>query len=204
MRYGIPGYRTPREMLDAEIKRILDMGVEVRLNTRVGKDVTVVELEKEFDAIFWAIGAQKGRPLPVPGWGARGLSHGRRILGRLQPRLGVLDRRADRRRRRRRHLDRRGLGRPPSRPRDDHPPARRGGPRRGRLHRPGRGRHAPARGREGDAHLAVPDRKDDSRRARARGCRCARASISRAASCRSRCWWTRMAAFAGSRCASAR
>ena len=38
MRYGIPGYRTPRDMLDGEIQRILDMGVEVRLNTRVGID----------------------------------------------------------------------------------------------------------------------------------------------------------------------
>lgn len=68
MRYGIPGYRTPRDMLDTEIGRITDLGVEVRLNTRVGSDVTVEELEAEYDAIFWALGAQKGRPLPIPGW----------------------------------------------------------------------------------------------------------------------------------------
>ena len=68
MRYGIPGYRTPRDMLDTEIQRILDMGVDVRLNTKVGRDVTVEELEGAFDAIFWAVGAQKGRGLPVPGW----------------------------------------------------------------------------------------------------------------------------------------
>ncbi len=68
MRYGIPTYRVPRDKLDAEIQRILDMGVEVRTNTRVGRDVSVEQLEDEFDAIFWAIGAQKGRPLPVPGW----------------------------------------------------------------------------------------------------------------------------------------
>ena len=67
MRFGIPGYRTPREMLDAEIKRIIDMGVDVRLNVTVGLGVTVEQLEKEFDAIFWGIGAQKGRPLPIPG-----------------------------------------------------------------------------------------------------------------------------------------
>ncbi|HRJ68604.1 MAG TPA: NAD(P)-binding protein [Beijerinckiaceae bacterium] len=67
MRFGIPGYRTPRTMLDAEIGRILDMGVQVRLNTRVGWDVPMAELESGFDAIFWAVGAQKGRPLPVPG-----------------------------------------------------------------------------------------------------------------------------------------
>jgi len=66
-KYGIPGYRTPRDFLDAEIQRILDMGdIEVRLNTRVGKDVSVADVEKEFDAIVWALGCQTGRSLPVP------------------------------------------------------------------------------------------------------------------------------------------
>jgi glutamate synthase (NADPH/NADH) small chain len=67
MRYGIPGYRTPRDVLDHEIQRILGMGgIEVRNNTRVGKDVSIEELEKEFDAILWTVGCQSGRPLPVP------------------------------------------------------------------------------------------------------------------------------------------
>lgn len=80
MRYGIPGYRTPRDMLDVEIRRIIDMGVELRLGVRVGKDVTVADLERDFDAVFWAIGAQKGRPLPVPGWGADGCLTGVEFL----------------------------------------------------------------------------------------------------------------------------
>jgi glutamate synthase (NADPH/NADH) small chain len=80
MRYGIPSYRTPRDMLDSEINRIIDMGVEVKLSTRIGKDITVAELEKNFDAVFWAIGAQKGRPLPVPGWGAEGCLTGVEFL----------------------------------------------------------------------------------------------------------------------------
>ena len=67
MRFGIPSYRTPRDVLDGEIQRILDMGVETRLSTRVGSDVSVEELEKDFDAVFWAIGAQTGKPLPIPG-----------------------------------------------------------------------------------------------------------------------------------------
>lgn len=67
MRYGIPGYRTPRNVLDTEIKRIIDMGVTLSMKTRVGTDVTVEELEEKFDAIFWGIGAQSGRALPVPG-----------------------------------------------------------------------------------------------------------------------------------------
>ena len=67
MRFGIPGYRTPRAMLDAEIGRILNIGVNVRLGTRVGEDIRIGDLDTEFDAVFWAIGAQTGRPLPVPG-----------------------------------------------------------------------------------------------------------------------------------------
>ena len=67
MRYGIPGYRTPRDVLDGEIKRIIDMGVEVRLNTQVGKDVTLADLRRDFDAVFVGLGAQSGSPLPIPG-----------------------------------------------------------------------------------------------------------------------------------------
>ena len=68
MRYGIPGYRIPRDKLAAENQRILDMGVETRLNTRVGRDVSIEELEKEFDAVLWALGCWTGRGLPVDGW----------------------------------------------------------------------------------------------------------------------------------------
>ncbi len=68
MSYGIPNYRIPRDKLDAEIKRVLDLGVETRMNTRVGTDVSVEDLDKEFDAVIWAVGLQNGRPLPVDGW----------------------------------------------------------------------------------------------------------------------------------------
>ncbi len=67
MRYGIPGFRTPRAVLDAEIQRIVDLGVEVRLKTRVGRDITMEQIEKQFDAVFMGLGAQGGRPLPAPG-----------------------------------------------------------------------------------------------------------------------------------------
>ncbi len=67
MRYGIPGYRTPRDVLDGEIKRILDLGVATRMKTKVGVDVTMAELEAEFDAVFLGLGAQSGQALPVPG-----------------------------------------------------------------------------------------------------------------------------------------
>lgn len=67
MRYGIPGFRTPRHILDAEIQRILDLGVQTRLSTRVGRDVTMEQIRQEYDAVFLGLGAQSGRPLPVEG-----------------------------------------------------------------------------------------------------------------------------------------
>ena len=67
MRYGIPGFRTPRDTLDAEIQRILDLGVKAKLGTRIGRDVTMEALQREFDAVFMGLGAQSGRALPVAG-----------------------------------------------------------------------------------------------------------------------------------------
>ena len=67
MRYGIPGFRTPRQVLDAEIQRILDLGVTARMNCRIGTDITLDEIKNSFDAVFMGIGAQGGRALPVPG-----------------------------------------------------------------------------------------------------------------------------------------
>jgi len=67
MRYGIPGFRTPRATLDAEIQRILDLGVEARMNCRIGTDVTLEQIRAEHDAVFFGLGAQAGRPLAVEG-----------------------------------------------------------------------------------------------------------------------------------------
>jgi len=65
-RYGIPGYRTPREFLDHEIKRILDLGdIKFRMNTRIGRDVSIKQLDTDYDAVLWAIGCQSGRTLPL-------------------------------------------------------------------------------------------------------------------------------------------
>jgi NADPH-dependent glutamate synthase beta subunit-like oxidoreductase/Pyruvate/2-oxoacid:ferredoxin oxidoreductase delta subunit len=67
MRYGIPGFRTPRHILDAEIQRILDLGVTAKMKTRIGTDITMAQIRKDFDAVFLGLGAQSGRPLPVEG-----------------------------------------------------------------------------------------------------------------------------------------
>jgi NADPH-dependent glutamate synthase beta subunit-like oxidoreductase len=66
-KYGVPGYRLPRTHLDGEINRIVAMGVEVRPNTRVGRDISLQDLEAGFDAVLIAIGCKAGRALPVPG-----------------------------------------------------------------------------------------------------------------------------------------
>ena len=64
MRYGIPKYRLPREVLDAEINRIKDMGIVFQLNTRV--DDVHDALEEGFDAVFMAIGAQLSKRTYIP------------------------------------------------------------------------------------------------------------------------------------------
>ncbi|MEO5339881.1 MAG: NAD(P)-binding protein [Magnetococcus sp. MYC-9] len=80
MRYGIMGYRVSRAVLDAEIKRIIDLGVEVRANTRLGQDVTLEQLQSEFDAVFLAVGAQKGRGIPIPGANGPGVTNAIEML----------------------------------------------------------------------------------------------------------------------------
>jgi NADPH-dependent glutamate synthase beta subunit-like oxidoreductase len=89
MMYGIPDYRVPRDVLSYEIDRIIATGVETKMNTKVGVDVTVEELEKEYDAVLFAIGAMTGRTLPIPGGDAGNCVSGVAFLeaynqGRLQ------------------------------------------------------------------------------------------------------------------------
>lgn len=69
MRYGIMGYRVDRKMMDAEIKRITDLGIEIKLNTKIGDDITLDQLRADYDSVFLAVGAQVGRDLPVKGAG---------------------------------------------------------------------------------------------------------------------------------------
>ena len=70
MMYGIPDYRVPRDVLQYEIERIVDTGVETKMNTKVGVDISIEQLEKQYDAVLFAIGAMSGRCLPIPGGSA--------------------------------------------------------------------------------------------------------------------------------------
>ena len=65
MRYGIPAYRLPRRVLDAEIDRVIDMGVEVVLNHNVA-DIEAERSSGHFDALFLAVGAQLGKRVNIP------------------------------------------------------------------------------------------------------------------------------------------
>ncbi len=67
MRYGIPEYRLPYAALDKDIAYIESVGVEIRCNTRVGEDVTLDDLHRDYDAVFIGIGLQGGRSTRVPG-----------------------------------------------------------------------------------------------------------------------------------------
>lgn len=67
LRYGVPDYRLPQAVLDAEIWKIVDLGVELSLRTRVGHDITLEELRRRHDRLYLGIGAQDGRVLDIPG-----------------------------------------------------------------------------------------------------------------------------------------
>jgi formate dehydrogenase (NADP+) beta subunit len=63
---GVPGYRLPRELIRAEVSVIQSLGVEIRCNTQVGKDITFPDLRREFAAVIVACGAKRSRALPIP------------------------------------------------------------------------------------------------------------------------------------------
>jgi NADPH-dependent glutamate synthase beta subunit-like oxidoreductase/Pyruvate/2-oxoacid:ferredoxin oxidoreductase delta subunit len=82
LRYGIPRYRLPRKVLDAEINRILDLGVELRCDFAIGSDISYEQLRKDFDAVFIGIGAHKGLKLGVAGENASNVFTGTEFLNR--------------------------------------------------------------------------------------------------------------------------
>jgi len=84
LRVGIPDHRLPREVLDREIEIITKLGVEIKLNTPIGSDLTVEELlSNEYQAVYLAVGAHKGIELGVPGEKANGVRQGVDFLREL-------------------------------------------------------------------------------------------------------------------------
>lgn len=67
MRYGIPEYRLPYDALDKDIDYIKSLGVEIKCNVTVGKDITLDELHQQYDAVFAGTGLHVGRSTRIPG-----------------------------------------------------------------------------------------------------------------------------------------
>jgi indolepyruvate ferredoxin oxidoreductase alpha subunit len=80
MAVGIPEFRLPRNILDEETDIIQQLGVELQLNKRVGKDVKLADLQKDYDAVFIAVGAHKGRSLGIENERASGVIDGTEFL----------------------------------------------------------------------------------------------------------------------------
>jgi NADPH-dependent glutamate synthase beta subunit-like oxidoreductase len=91
MRFGIPKYRLPRDVLEAEIQRILDLGIELELDHKVS-DVLAEKTDGGFDAVFLAVGAQLGRRAYIPAGSAAHILDAVSLLhsmeGEEQPLLG--------------------------------------------------------------------------------------------------------------------
>ena len=80
LRWGIPAYRLPRDVLAKEIDDISALGVEIRCNTRVGREEPFEEVEEEFDYIFMACGAQDSLKLNIEGENLSGVFGGVEFL----------------------------------------------------------------------------------------------------------------------------
>lgn len=67
LRLGVPEYRLPRDLIDLEIAAVLALGPELRLNQALGRDFTLADLRRDFDAVFLGIGTYRSRQLNVEG-----------------------------------------------------------------------------------------------------------------------------------------
>ncbi len=81
--WGIPRYRLPEDVIEKEIQKILDLGVELKCDIRVGKDISLDELHEQYQAIFVAVGAEKGLKLRVEGEDAENVMSGVEFLNRI-------------------------------------------------------------------------------------------------------------------------
>ena len=81
LRYGIPDYRLPQDVLDKDIQYILDTGVETVMDTEVGgPELSLEQLKAEYDAVYISIGAHDDKKLRIPGEESRGVVSAVRML----------------------------------------------------------------------------------------------------------------------------
>lgn len=81
--WGIPPYRLPRDILRWEIQQIIDLGVHVRLNTTVGRDVPFEDILQKYDSVFLGIGAQNDLPMNLPNEDKPGVLNGMKLLRQM-------------------------------------------------------------------------------------------------------------------------
>ncbi|MBI2910318.1 MAG: FAD-dependent oxidoreductase [Chloroflexi bacterium] len=80
---GIPPYRLPRDVVNNAAKEVEELGVEFRMNTPVGKDVQLADLQREYQAVLIAAGAHKPEKLGIPGEDLEGVLHGVTFMRRV-------------------------------------------------------------------------------------------------------------------------
>jgi NADPH-dependent glutamate synthase beta subunit-like oxidoreductase/ferredoxin len=83
LRYGVPDYRLPPDVLSAEIDRIRRLGVEIRTNTAIGTDISIDDLRSAHDVLYLGIGAQLPHLLGIPGEDGPGVFTGTDYLSRI-------------------------------------------------------------------------------------------------------------------------
>ncbi|UFS69210.1 NADPH-dependent glutamate synthase [Geomonas sp. RF6] len=83
LRYGIPEFRLPKEIIDQEVARLLDLGVTIECNVIIGKTLTLAQLRAEFDAVFIANGAGLPMMLNLPGENLKGVYSANEFLTRV-------------------------------------------------------------------------------------------------------------------------
>ena len=67
LRYGIPAYRLPKDVLDSQLDYIRQMGIEIKTGVDVGKDLVFSDICRDYNAVFFAIGAQNSAKISIPG-----------------------------------------------------------------------------------------------------------------------------------------
>lgn len=84
LRYGIPSYRLPRDLLDKEINILWRLGVELQTDSRLGADYQLEDLTSDYDAVFLALGAFNSNEMGCPGEDADGVVTAVDFLGELE------------------------------------------------------------------------------------------------------------------------
>lgn len=83
LRYGIPDYRLPQEVLERDIEHILTTGINVITDVSIGRDVTMEDIQKSYDAVFISIGAHNDKKIGIEGEDAENVVSAVSLLRRI-------------------------------------------------------------------------------------------------------------------------